>query len=149
MSDHTGFLVSDVGRMLRREFDVRARAIGITRPQWRMLTTLVRNEGANQGKLADLLDVEPISLCRMIDRLAEAGFVERRTDPSDRRAWLIFLTEKARPILADLRRISDELLAQVLAGLSDAEQVQLDQSLEFMRNNLRMMEENGKEIAHG
>jgi DNA-binding MarR family transcriptional regulator len=94
MSDSLGFLISDVSRLMRRRFDERARLIGVTRAQWRTLTTLSRHEGINQGGMADLLEVEPITLCRMIDRLEEANLVERRRDPGDRRAWLIFLTPR-------------------------------------------------------
>jgi hypothetical protein len=81
MSDSIGFLISDVSRLMRRRFDERARTIGVTRPQWRALTALSRHEGINQGQLADLLEVEPITLCRMVDRLEDAGHVERRRDP--------------------------------------------------------------------
>jgi DNA-binding MarR family transcriptional regulator len=110
MADQLGFLIGDVSRLLRRAFDVRARTIGVTRPQWRMLTTLSRHEGVNQGRLADLLDVEAITLCRMVDRLADAGLVERRSDPSDRRAWRIYLTENAHPILDELRLLADGMI---------------------------------------
>ena len=84
MKDSIGFLISDVSRLLRRRFDERARLIGVTRPQWRALTALSRQEGMQQGALAELLEVEPITLCRMVDRLEEAGLVERRRDPADR-----------------------------------------------------------------
>ena len=118
MSDSIAFLTSDLSRLMRRRFDERARLIGVTRTQWRVLKFLQRGEGINQGGLADLLEVEPISLCRMIDRLEESGLVERRRDPKDRRAWQIFLTERARPLLRDLAKISDELLATALDGIS-------------------------------
>lgn len=136
MADQTGFLVGDVSRLLRRAFDVRARGIGVTRTQWRMLTTLSRNEGVNQGRLAELLDVEPITLCRMVDRLSEAGLVERRADPADRRAWRIFLSDRSRPILDELRSLANGLLDDALAGFSAAERDQLAKLLERMRDNL-------------
>lgn len=119
MREPIAFLISDVSRLMRRRFDERARLIGVTRTQWRVLKFLERGEGINQGGLADLLEVEPITLCRMIDRLEEAGLVERRRDPADRRAWQIFLTARARPLLVDLGRISDDLLASALDGVSD------------------------------
>lgn len=136
MSDSLGFLISDVSRHLRRNFDERARAIGVTRAQWRTLVTLSRNEGINQGGLADLLEVEPITLCRMVDRLAEAGLVERRRDPADRRAWRIHLTDAARPLLNQLRTIADEMLEQALAGISEARQAALVETLNDLRANL-------------
>lgn len=150
MADTLGFLIGDLSRLLRRRFDVRARTIGVTRPQWRMLTTLARNEGANQGRLAELLDVEPITLCRMVDRLAEAGLVERRPDPADRRAWRIFLTDAAQPILDELRTHGDALIAEATAGISADEQAQLSALLIRLRANLTDQPEPGaKEVANG
>ena len=148
MSDGIGFLMSDVARLLRRQFDERARAIGITRAQWRTLTVLSRNEGANQGALADLLEVEPITLCRMIDRLADAGHVERRRDPGDRRAWNIYLTDRSRPLLDQLRVLADEVGGDALDGLDVAEQASLTRSLDQMRANLSAPEHK-EHLAHG
>ncbi|OYY91466.1 MAG: transcriptional regulator [Sphingomonas sp. 28-66-16] len=136
MTDNIGFLISDVSRLLRRRFDERTRLIGVTRPQWRTLTTLSRHEGINQGGLAELLEVEPITLCRMVDRLADAGLVERRRDPNDRRAWRIYLTEKAHPLIAQLRVIADDLFEQALAGVSPNARSQLIATLDDIRANL-------------
>ncbi|GAO38618.1 putative MarR family transcriptional regulator [Sphingomonas changbaiensis NBRC 104936] len=136
MADTLGFLVGDISRLMRRAFDVRARTIGVTRPQWRMLTTLSRHEGVNQGRLADLLDVEAITLCRMVDRLSEADLVERRPDPTDRRAWRIYLTDRARPILGELRSLADDLIEETLDGVSAAERETLMTLLERIRINL-------------
>jgi DNA-binding MarR family transcriptional regulator len=136
MADTLGFLVGDVSRLMRRAFDVRARTIGVTRQQWRMLTTLSRHEGVNQGRLADLLDVEPITLCRMVDRLSEADLVERRPDPTDRRAWRIYLTDRARPILDELRSLADGLIDEALDGVSADERDTLMTLLERIRTNL-------------
>jgi DNA-binding MarR family transcriptional regulator len=136
MTDTLGFLLADVSRLIRRRFDERARMIGATRAQWRALVVVSRNEGINQGGLAELLEVEPITLCRMIDRLEEAGLVERRRDPADRRAWQIFLTDKAGPVLEKVRGIADELFASVVEGIPTADQVTLSRSLERMRENL-------------
>ncbi len=139
MSDSLGFLISDVSRLMRRRFDERARALGATRAQWRTLTTLSRNEGLNQGALAELLEVEPITLCRMIDRLEEAGLVERRRDPADRRAWQLFLTDKSKPVLAELKATADELIENVLTGMSEPVRDALGASLNRMRANLLAM----------
>lgn len=148
MSDGVGFLMSDVARLLRRSFDHRARAIGITRAQWRTLTVLSRHEGANQGALAELLEVEPITLCRMIDRLAEAGHVERRRDPGDRRAWNIYLTDRSRPLLDQLRVLADEVVGEALDGLDAATQATLTRSLDRMRHNLSTPDHK-EQVAHG
>lgn len=136
MSEPLGLLISDVSRLMRRRFDERARVLGLTRAQWRTLVVLSRNEGSNQGTLADLLDVEPITLCRMVDRLEDAGHVERRRDPADRRAWQIFLTEAARPLLEDIRIIADGLFEDAMAGIEPAARELMFESLSTVRDNL-------------
>lgn len=148
VSDTLGFLISDVSRLMRRRFDERARLIGVTRTQWRTLTTLARHEGLNQGSLADLLEVEPITLCRMIDRLEEAGLVERRRDPADRRAWLIYLTAKAGPIITQLRALADTMIEHALDGLDDGEREKMFAALRRIRTNLNDNPED-KEAKHG
>lgn len=136
MSDNLGQVLSDVSRLLRRAFDERARGIGVTRPQWQVLTILARHEGINQGGLAELLDVEPITLCRMVDRLQEAGLVERRPDPADRRAWLLFMAEKSRGLLDELRPLGLNLFDEAMTGLTSPERDALLNMLERIRNNL-------------
>jgi len=136
MSDTLGFLISDVSRLMRKRFDERARLVGATRAQWKTLVTLSRNEGLNQGALADRLEVEPITLCRMIDRLEESGLVERRRDPADRRAWRIYLTDAAKPVLTKLRGYADEMFEGALEGLGESDRAALSASLERIRANL-------------
>ncbi|MCA1662093.1 MAG: MarR family transcriptional regulator [Novosphingobium sp.] len=134
--DNLGSLLGDASRLMRRSFDARARRIGVTRQQWQVLTTLRRHEGINQGRLAELLDVEPITVCRMVDRLQEAELVERRADPADRRSWRLFLTAKADDLLAQLRPLADGLFAEALDGVSEADQAALRVMLERIRHNL-------------
>lgn len=148
MSDSLGFMISDVSRLMRRRFDERARLIGVTRSQWRTLFVVSRNEGANQGVLADMLEVEPITLCRMVDRLEESGLLERRRDPADRRAWQIFLTPKAQPLFEKLRVVADDLFEQALVGMSPETQAELVRGLETIQNNLNNLPK-GKEANHG
>ena len=148
MSDPLGFLVSDVARLMRRGFDERARSIGVTRPQWRVLTLLSRNESINQAGLAELLEVEPITLARMIDRLQEAGLVERRPDPGDRRARRLHLTPAARDLLDRLRGLGDDLFAESVAGLETKDQARLTAMLEVIRANLSRRSQS-REAAHG
>lgn len=136
MSDTLGFLISDVSRLMRKRFDERARAVGATRAQWKTLVTLARNEGINQGGLADLLEVEPITLCRMIDRLEDSGMVERRRDPGDRRAWRIYLTPAAAPVIDRLRGYADEMFEGALSGLGSVERDALTAHLTRIRDNL-------------
>lgn len=136
MTESLGFLLGDVSRLMRRRFDERARSVGATRAQWKTLTMLSRHEGINQGALADLLEIEPITLTRMIDRLEDSGLVERRRDPSDRRAWQLYLTERSKPLLADLRIVADEMLEQTLAGIDHADRERLGDILNAIRANL-------------
>ena len=113
-----GWEIGETAHALRRAFDRRAAELGVTRAQWRALAHLERKPGLRQVELADCLDVEPITLCRIVDRLQEAGHVERRQDPADRRAWQLFLTPSAEPLLTRLHEMADELSAEVFAGLS-------------------------------
>jgi MarR family transcriptional regulator, transcriptional regulator for hemolysin len=148
MTETLGFLISDVARLMRKRFDERARSIGATRAQWQALTKISRHEGINQGGLADILEVEPITLARMIDRLEESGLVERRRDPADRRAWRIHLTEKSRPLLAQLRVIADDLIENMLAGVPAADRDRLSDTLEAIHLNLNTLNES-LEAANG
>lgn len=134
--DNIGALLGDTSRLLRRAFDARVRDIGVTRPQWQVLTVLRRHEGINQGGLAEQLDVEPITVCRMVDRLQEAGLVERRADPADRRSWRLFLTPRADQLLNQLRPIADQLFEQALDGIGPREREGLHAALERIRENL-------------
>lgn len=140
--------MGDVSRLMRRRFDERARKSGATGPQWRTLKMLERHEGLNQGQLAELLEVEPITCCRMIDRLEEAELVERRRDPADRRAWRIYLTEKARPVLVELHDVASEMIEASLHGLNQAQRDALVAALNTIRSNITQNQET-KEAANG
>ena len=136
MSDSLAHLLGDSARLLRRRFDARARVLGVSRAQWQVLFALSRVEGINQAGLAEALDVETITVGRMVDRLADADLVERRADPSDRRAWRLYLRPRAHPILDALRTVGAEVMAETLSGLSEAEQNQLAALLLRVRTNL-------------
>jgi len=129
---------------MRRAFDRRAAELGVTRAQWRVLSRLARQDGQKQVDLADALDVEPITLCRMIDRLEEAGLVERRPAAFDRRAWQIHLTAKARPINEKLSAVAEGFLEDVLEGVSDEEVRQVREILERVRANIAGADEAGR-----
>lgn len=134
--DGLQFAFPDIARQLRRLFDERAKGLNVTRPQWRALLQLARHEGCNQGTLADLLEVEPITLCRMVDRLEESGLLERRSDPQDRRAWRLYLLPKARPLLTELQRIGAALFEDAMHGIDAEEQQKLLDKLDKIRENL-------------
>ena len=134
-----GFLVHDVARLLRKRLEQRARAagIGLTRAQWQTLAYLARSEGINQATLAQLLDIEPITLVRLIDRLEGIGLVERRPDPRDRRQRNLFLTERAWPELARIKALGAEVREEALAGLGAAERERLMGALVQVKTNLQ------------
>lgn len=136
MEDNLAAMLADTARLMRRSFDSRARQIGVTRPQWRVLSVLRRFEGINQGGLAELLEVEPITVCRMVDRLQDVQLVERRPDPDDRRSWLLFLTPKAQELVGQLRPLAEEMLDEALEGVSPDDRAILAASLDKMRRNL-------------
>jgi DNA-binding MarR family transcriptional regulator len=134
--DNFGFEVAETAHVMRREFDRRAAALGVTRAQWRVLARLGRRDGVRQIDLADALDLEAITLSRMIDRLAAAELVERCPDEHDRRAWNIWLTPKARPLVDKLTRIGEVFLADALEGISAEERRVTQDVLARIRNNL-------------
>lgn len=136
MANNVAFLATDVGRLFRKRFDVAARALGVTGPQWRMLAAIRRTPGINQGAIAAWLEVEAITAGRMVDRLEKAGLVERRDDPADRRTWRLYLTEAADRHMAQLADYAEGVFAEALAGISADEQAHLLALLERVRANL-------------
>ena len=129
------YLLSDSARLLRRVFDARVRTLGMTSRQARLLLILHVTEGENQGYYAELLEVEPISLTRMVDRMEEAGLIERRRDPADRRAWRLFLTDRSRCVIDQVRDSLTSLEDEMLAGLEPQQRKALGQMLESIREN--------------
>ena len=138
---HIGHLLADNSRLARRAFDERVRADGVTGPQARLLLMLDRSPGENQGHYAELLDVEPITLCRMVDRLEDAGLVERRPDLNDRRARRLHLTAKSRAKLTRLRERLDTMVDEILVGLSVADREEFVRLLTVVRTNLAAQRE--------
>src|SRR5580704_19307784 len=111
------FILNDVARLLRTYADYRAAQFGMTRAQWAVLVRLDLYEGLNQSELAEMLDLQPITLTRLLDKLCDSGLIERRPDPDDRRAKRLFLTPAARPLLEHLGSVGEDVMAAVLAGL--------------------------------
>lgn len=131
-----GFLLHDVARLMRKRFEQHARELGLTRAQWQVLVHLAQNEGIHQAGLAEIIEMEPITLVRILDRLEARDLVERRRHPSDRRIWLLYLKEAAHPLLATLRGFGDATRAETLDGVSEAEVEQLIDVLTRMKSNL-------------
>lgn len=151
MNDHTkpdrnfGCQLHDTARLLRRDFNRRAQKLGLTQTQWQALCVLSNNEGINQAALADLLEVQPITLGRLIDRLESTGWVERRNHPTDRRAITLYLTPKAEPILNQMSKLAEETRNLALQGVSDSELDQVMRILEHIRGNLLSNEAQSEE----
>ena len=131
-----GFMLSDVARLMRRNFNRRVQALGLTQAQWMLLARIARHEGSRQAQLAEILEMQPISVARLIDRMEASGWVERRKDPTDRRAVNLYLTKKAEPILDELWDRADETQTIALAGLSTTARSELTKALETIRENL-------------
>ena len=131
-----GFLLHEVARLLRKRFEQNARGSGLTRSQWQMLTYLAQNEGINQSGLAELLDVEQITLCRIVDRLQAFGLIERHPHPSDRRVWILHLTTTAHLKLMQVREFGDMTRGEALAGVSDIDGLHLLETLQALKLNL-------------
>jgi MarR family transcriptional regulator for hemolysin len=131
-----GFLLHDVARLLRKRFEQNARGSGLTRSQWQVLAYLDQNQGIHQSGLADLLEIEPITLGRIIDKLETLGLVERQPHPSDRRVWQLRLTPQAGPKLAEMRKFGDATRGEALAGVSEADRIRLVKTLQALKANL-------------
>lgn len=131
-----GFNLHDAARLLRRDFERRARALGVTRAQWSALAYVVRQPGMRQSQLAEVLEVTPIAVARLVDRMEQEGLVERRPDPDDRRAWRLHITARARARLEQLREIGREVRAIALDGIPATDQDVLIAALRRIRSNL-------------
>jgi MarR family transcriptional regulator, transcriptional regulator for hemolysin len=142
-----GFLVTDVTRLMRKHFDRRAVRFQMTRAQWRALKRLHYSEGMRQNELAEQLEMEPIAIGRVIDRLQKAGFVERRADPADRRAWRLYLTARAHAVVDDMELISIELFRQAQRGISAADMKTMIGVLSRMKLNLNALDNAGEPAA--
>jgi len=131
-----GFLMKDVYRLWVRHFEQRATQLGMSLTQCKVLVFLSRNEGATQARLADLCDTEPMTVVRVLDRMERDGWIERRADPSDRRANRLYRKPASDPILDEILRIAERSRNEALAGLSAAERAQMMDLLERIRANL-------------
>jgi len=134
------FEIGETAHSLRKAFDRLAVGLGVTRAQWKVLFRLTRMPGLRQVELADMLELEPITLCRIIDRLEEAGLVERMRDPDDRRAWRLHVTTQAQPLIEKLQAIGAELVDQAFAGIDR-------QDIEITRQVLARVRENAGRTA--
>jgi MarR family transcriptional regulator, transcriptional regulator for hemolysin len=135
-----GFLLKEVSRRYVLRFEVRARAISLNLPQAKALVRLENNEGVSQARLAELAEVDPMTMVRMLDRMEADGLLERRPDPADRRARCLYLTAKAKPILTEIWRVSEETRAEVFAGVGKGERELFMDVLECIYDNISRLE---------
>jgi DNA-binding MarR family transcriptional regulator len=142
-----GYAVTDVTRLLRRVFDRRSLHLGLTRAQWRALHRIERVPGLSQSQLSEDLDLEPIAVGRVLDRLERAGFVERRADPDDRRRWNLFPAAKSAEVMTGMRRVANALHEDLLAGISESDLETTLSVLGRVKETLTELDQAGREPA--
>ena len=152
MKREFAFTIMDVARLLKTYADQRGRQFGISRAQWAVLVRIDRNEGLKQSELADMLDLQPITLTRLLDRLADNGLIERRADPNDRRANRLHLKPAAKPLLGRLADLGDDMMETVLDGISSTAIERMLKELNTVKDNLRSAiaaNTNQQQVANG
>lgn len=120
-----GWITADVSRLMRTVFDRRMRRLGLTRTQWLALVRVYRRPGACQSELADMMEIEKAPAGRIIDRLEDKGWIERRADPTDRRLKRIYLTDRGLRIHATIAPVAEETVNDALSGLSPSDRRQV------------------------
>jgi MarR family transcriptional regulator, transcriptional regulator for hemolysin len=131
-----GFLLHDAARLMRKRFEARGQEYGLSSAQWRLLVYLIKGDISAQARLAELLEIEPISVSRLIDRMEEGGWVERRADANDRRVRMVFATRKSRDAFDKVKSVAADLYDTALAGLSAEERETLLHGLRTVCDNL-------------
>ena len=147
--DRLGFLIHDSARLLRKAFEARGRETGLSAAQWRLMVRLVKEEGVAQARLAELLEIEPISVSRLLDRMEEGGWIERRQDSADRRVRMIFPTDKSRAAFAKIKSMAGDVYNRALEGLSPDERRILVHGLSTMVANLSDAEPAEQDLPEG
>ena len=138
-----GWLFQDVHALMTRAFDDRVKELGLTRSQWRVISPLLRHEGITQTELAELVVIEKAPLGRTLDRLEQHGWITRKTDPNDRRARRVYITDKVAPVVAHIRRVIRGLFADALRGFKDPDVEALVRHLMAVKANFQTHEEGG------
>jgi MarR family transcriptional regulator for hemolysin len=133
------FTLMDVARLMKTYADQRARQFGISKAQWGVLMRLQLAEGLNQAELAEMLDLQPITLTRLLDVLAANGLIERKPDPNDRRANKLYLTPAALPLLERLNELGADMMSNVLDGIEQSTVESMLSDLQDVRGNLRTL----------
>jgi DNA-binding MarR family transcriptional regulator len=134
-----GFILSDISRLARKEFDRRVRDLGVTRAQWLVLLHLARRPGCTQSDLADAMQMQKITVSRHADRLVRAGWIERRDNSEDARAYHLFLSRKAAPVIDRLAGVAEQMRSEYMRGLSTGRRDALINDLLHIKSNLLRM----------
>ena len=134
--DNLGFMLADVARLMRRDFKLRLKDSCLTHAEARVLVHTSRHEGIRQVELAEMLEVQPITLARLLDQLEEVGLIERRPDPKDRRAHHVYLTAAATPHLASIQRVAKTIYKSAMRDLTEKQAAAALAALRKMRDNL-------------
>lgn len=134
-TEKLGLLVHDAARLMRKRFEARGSAYGLSAAQWRLLVRVVKDEGVAQARLAELLEIEPISVSRLIDRMEQGGWIERRQDASDRRIRTIHPTDMSRKVFGEVKSLAGEVYDEGLAGLTLDQRATLIAGLETIIRN--------------
>ena len=129
-------LIHDIARLFKKNFDRRVKGLGLTRSQWLTVATLRRSPGISQSELAEKLDVEPITVARIVDRLEKSGWIERRADPADRRINRLYLTMRVQDVVVRMRALAIDCRQEAALGLSAEEHQQLLGILKKIKHNL-------------
>lgn len=131
-----GFLLSDTSRLLRRRFEQKAHEYNLTSAQWRAIAELSRSDGLTQVALAQRLDIEPMTVCRLVDRMEAGGFVRREANPTDKRAKFVCLTDQARGMVESMKKVAMTVYEEAFEGLDDDERLALVAALKRINGNL-------------
>ncbi len=137
--ENEALMIHELAHQIRVSFDRRVKHLGLTRSQWRVLGIIRRNPGIRQARMAYLMEIEPITLVRLLDRMQKSGWIQRRPDPVDRRANSVVLTDKAKDILSKMMPLALDVRRQALAGFTAAEYSDMLAYLRRMKNNVAAM----------
>jgi len=142
---HFGYMIHDVARLLRRQFDTEAQRHDLTLPQWRVIGQLSHADGISQVALAGLIDTDPMTVSGVIERLEAKGLVLRVADPDDSRAKIVKITDKARSLVSEMKLLADDVYASAFEGISEHDREMVLRTLTKMSANLSKQRAPGKE----
>jgi MarR family transcriptional regulator for hemolysin len=142
-----GFLLKGIARLNSRNFERHARELGLSLPQCKVLVYLSGSEGVSQTRLAEITETDPMTLVRILDRMEQDHWIERRPDPIDRRAHCLYLKNDVKPVLTRIWKIIDRSCGEALEGLSAAERAQLIHLLEHIQQNLLVLDDGERSAA--